>query len=180
MALKKLFSKKNSKKFPSGSPQTPICDLLTISPNSDNFENLLDFWFKSFFFSKTQVTCQPRPRFLILHSMVSLSRKKLFFSKNFVDVFSCDLQFNSPPPVKNSDFAYAPCQCFFLTLITFDEKQSFINVFDLQLRSKLQKYCNCNCSASAIASKIVALQACAAIIAVPVPTYDYTEYCQKA
>ena len=40
----------------------------TTSLNLDNFGNFLNFRFKSLLFSKIQVACQPRPRFLILHS----------------------------------------------------------------------------------------------------------------
>ena len=40
----------------------------TTSLNLDNFGNFLNFRFKFLLFSKIQVACQPRPRFLILHS----------------------------------------------------------------------------------------------------------------
>ena len=57
------------------------------------------------------VGLEPRPRLLILHSTVSLFRKKSLFSKNFDDVITCDLRFGLCPPIKNPGYAYVPCQC---------------------------------------------------------------------
>ena len=45
--------------------------------------------------------CQPWPWLLILHSTVSLSRKKSLFSKNFDDVITCDLRFGLSPNKKS-------------------------------------------------------------------------------
>ena len=123
-----FFFKKNYKKFPSDQPPDlrlqnvwVKTSLHTTSPNLGKFGKLFNFWFKSFPFSKTQVTCQPRPLLLILHSTISLSQKKSPFSKIFDDVIPCDLQF---APTPNQKFWLRLCrltrQCFFLTLITFD------------------------------------------------------------
>ena len=65
-------------------------------------------------------SCQPKPQLLILHSTVTLFRKKFLFLKNFDDAIRRDLRFGHSPAIKDSGNAYVPCQCFLSTLIAFD------------------------------------------------------------
>ena len=91
---------------------------------------------------------------------IFLSHKKSLFSKMLDDVIACDLRFGFPPPIKNSGYAYAPRQCFFLTLIIFDWKtiiHSRIWIALARLRSKLLKYLRRESQRNCI--KIIAAQA---------------------
>ena len=75
---------------------------------------------------------------------------KALLLKNFNEIIAArDLHFGLPP-ILNPGYAYVPRQCFFLTLITFDCKQSFIIVFEVRLRDCAQNYLNtCGESVSA-------------------------------
>ena len=73
--------------------------LLIMSPNLDifAFQHLLQV----LPFGKILVVCQQtRPRLLVFHCTISLSRKKFLISKLFDDVIACGLVFL--PPTKNS------------------------------------------------------------------------------
>ena len=90
-----IYFQKNTKSCPavgSFAPTPPseirLCytRLLTMSPNLD----ILTFiCFKLSPFSKILVACQTRPRLLIFHFAISLSRKKCLISKMFEDVIAC-------------------------------------------------------------------------------------------
>ena len=99
MALKILFFSKNYKKLPSGwelrpTPPSVIrlsyTGLLTMSSNLDilTFKRLLQTLPLQ---QNPIVACQTRPRLLIFHFAISLSRKKCLISKMFEDVIACDL-----------------------------------------------------------------------------------------
>ena len=48
--------------------------------------------------------------------------QQFLFSKNFIDVITCDLWFGLPPtPTKNPDYTYIPRQCFF---VNFNQRWS--------------------------------------------------------
>ena len=127
MALKLLFfSKKNPNIHPAAAPRPPSVirldktNLLATSPYLDSFENLFNFRFKSFFFfCKTQVTCQPRPRLLILHSTVPLFRNSPSFRKILISSLRviCGL---ASPPNKKSWLRLCTLSIFLLTLTTLN------------------------------------------------------------
>ena len=56
---------------------------------SPNLDILTFICFKLSPFSKILVACQTRPRLLIFHFAISLSRKKCLISKMFEDVIAC-------------------------------------------------------------------------------------------
>ena len=77
------------------------------------------------------------------------------------------LRFGPHPPIKNSGYAFVPRKCFFLTLITFDQKTIIPNPIWIALVLKIAEILAAqaaghsiknNCSASTITSKIVAPQ----------------------
>ena len=69
------------------------------SPNLDIF--ICNFWFKPSPFRKLSVKCQTRPRLLIFHSTISLSKRKFLFRKFLMTSLHviCGL---APPPNQKS------------------------------------------------------------------------------
>ena len=63
--------------------------------------------------AKLWLGAKQRPRLLIFQSTIFLSHKKFVpLSKISDDVFTCDLWFAPPPPIKNPGYAYAQYPLF--------------------------------------------------------------------
>ena len=118
MALKnQFFQKQTFKKSPKTAPRPPSfkrldqTSLLTTSLNLDNFGNLFNFRFKSFFLEKPMLHANPVSGFSVSILRYFCLVKSLSFIKILMTSLGVICGFASPP-IKNPGYAYVPRQCF--------------------------------------------------------------------